>query len=204
MKICVTCRIEQPEENFHLERKKKDGRHSVCKRCSHEKAVKRYHEHAEEEKAKRKKYVLEHKEEIRAKAKEYYKKQYADEETRKKINYRNKLSYQRNKTSVQEQTKKYRQRTKAYQTAKTRKRQALVLQRLPRCANLEKIETFYEQARELTLKTGVKHEVDHIIPLQGKLVSGFHVEWNLQILTKSENSSKGHAFVPFMKNEQGE
>jgi hypothetical protein len=39
-------------------------------------------------------------------------------------------------------------------------------------------------------------EIDHIIPLQGELVSGLQVHTNLQYLTTKENCRKNNAFKP--------
>ena len=47
----------------------------------------------------------------------------------------------------------------------------------------------YSLARQMTLETGVKHEVDHIIPVSK---GGLHHPTNLQVLTKYDNQSKGN------------
>jgi hypothetical protein len=74
-------------------------------------------------------------------------------------------------------------------------RQRRIRKATPQWVNKEEIEEFYIKARILTKETGIKYEVDHIVPIQGKLVSGLHVPVNLQIITKFENISKNNKFT---------
>ena len=57
------------------------------------------------------------------------------------------------------------------------------------------IDAFYKKAEFMTKLTGVDHHIDHIVPLQGRKVSGLHHYANLQILTADKNRSKGNRYV---------
>lgn len=91
---------------------------------------------------------------------------------------------------------KYQKQDPAKYCALVMRRDAAKKKRIPSWANLEKIEDIYRQARVLTLETGIKYHVDHVIPLQGKLVSGLHVEGNLEAIPAKDNHRKYNFFNP--------
>lgn len=62
----------------------------------------------------------------------------------------------------------------------------------PTWADMDAIKKIYLEARRKTEETGTLHHVDHIIPLRGKIVSGLHVHYNLQIITAQENLRKSN------------
>lgn len=71
-------------------------------------------------------------------------------------------------------------------------------ERLARRASTEADNQAYKrmklEAQIRTMDTGVKHEVDHIIPLIHPKVSGLTTKHNLQVLTKAANRRKAARF----------
>ena len=75
------------------------------------------------------------------------------------------------------------------------KRKASQLQRTPKWLtkdDLWLIEEAYSLAQLRTNLFGIDWHVDHIIPLQGKLVSGLHVPSNIQVIPATENVKKSN------------
>jgi hypothetical protein len=79
----------------------------------------------------------------------------------------------------------------------TAKRRAARLQRTPAWItdfDKLKIKCVHSIAAMLTRENKEPWHVDHIIPLQGELVSGLHVPSNLQVMRGVDNASKRNAF----------
>ncbi len=149
-----------------------------------------YHNNKEEFAARRFEWGLKNKEKISE-----YNSQYYGDNKEKIIEYMSGRKEERKQAVL-----KHHQNNRAQMREYTRRYNLNRIQATPSWANLDKIREIYQQAIDLEKQDGIKRHVDHIIPLHGvnekgeHVVSGLHVETNLQILTESENLKKSNKF----------
>lgn len=104
----------------------------------------------------------------------------------------------RNADQIRISAARYRasERGRVRHAARESQRRADLLQRTPPWSDAAAVERVYVEAARLTIETGVPHDVDHIFPLKGKLVSGLHVANNLRPIHASINRRKHNRFDP--------
>jgi hypothetical protein len=93
--------------------------------------------------------------------------------------------------------KAYKQNNPGKINAATVARRAAKLQRTPSWLTADDfwmMEQAYELAALRTRIFGFSWHVDHVVPLQGRFVSGFHAPYNLQVIPGVENVSKSNKF----------
>ena len=86
---------------------------------------------------------------------------------------------------------KHYEENKKYYYIKSAKAKSRLRKATPKWADMDKILAIYKQAALMSTDE-VKYSVDHVIPLKGKTICGFHVENNLQVITLQANKSKGN------------
>ena len=171
MRVCNKCLKEKPLDLFRKDSRLISGRAARCKSCQSL--------YTKEYSSKNKEKVLEYNKDYRCKNSETAKKRSAD--WRKN----NPEKYRETKANTYKKHKE-----KFYARNALRRAQQYSL--TPSWADKTKILKIYEECKRITLETGIKHHVDHIIPIRGKMVSGFHVEYNLRIIPAKENLKKNN------------
>ena len=183
-KYCPLCNKTLSFEFFTKATSEKHGLAPYCKPCNSFKNKAQYLKNKELRMAKTQEIRNADKEKARSISRNSYQK------NKEKISERNKLR----KEKIYAAGKAYRERN----IEKMREKYALrrsIKQKCFHLADRSKILDFYKKAEFLSKKTGIPHEVDHIIPLKGEKVCGLHWEGNLQVITRSENRSKSNHFI---------
>jgi len=178
MKICSRCKLTKNPNDFHLDKTKVSGLASKCKECA-----------------------------IRA-SRAWY------EANKGRVLADSRAAYAIDPTVKNQQAKRWREKNadrkrqidKAWReanhetvrAAKMRRKVTKIQRRRPydkEFFQLVEVEAHHLAAIRQDC-TGVQWHVDHIVPLRSKIVSGFHNEFNLAVITARQNMIKGNRIWP--------
>lgn len=186
MKECYSCKEQKSEEQFRVT---KGSLFSYCKCCESIKRKAYRKNNIDRYRELDKKRYREHSEKIKEKNKLW-----ADKNKDIRSQY-NRERYQKDPQKQRELKKQYRKYNKSMIYYLNGTRRAQLRLAMPKWVNRKEIKSIYQHSYSVSITTGIRHHVDHIIPLKGKLVSGLHVPWNLQVIPWKENLTKGSKYV---------
>lgn len=190
MKTCKVCKIEKQLDDFYKSKSGRLGRMARCKLCVLKEMRIAYAENPEPKKIQSAAWKAANPGATYANIK---KNRALDPE---KHNAENREYRRLHPDKELQWARKWRSNNRPTARAAGARRTAAKLRSIPAWANHAKIKAIYAEADRLTRETGIIHEVDHIYPLQSKVMCGLHWEANLQILPRSENRSKSNRRWP--------
>ncbi len=176
MKHCPKCNQEKPFEAFYASSTHKSGYASWCKACEAQRNKDKFQRRKDAQLAKAKEYRVANKEYVTAGI----------------LAWRNK-----NPKRLAGIYRNWADRNRHKVNAKWMKRQAGKKNRTPNWLTDDELwmmKQAYDIASIRSKCLGIKFHVDHIVPLQGKTVSGLHVPWNLQVIPAKLNQQKSNHF----------
>lgn len=171
-KVCCACGVEKPETEFHMKLARKNLRQTKCKSCTNAYSAQQYQKNRGQILADKKQYYVENGDTILENRREHY---------------------ANNTENVKKRNYAYKKENHGYYIAKAKERELTKKNRTPAWADKARIQAYYDVCAFFNEANGyAKYHVDHIVPLQGKTVSGLHVHNNLQVIPAKENLSKGN------------
>lgn len=172
LKTCSVCKLFLKKSEFGRNITGRDGFNNRCKSCFNSRNRELYSSDPSKNQ-KKKQYRQENPEIYQRASLKYY---HANSE---KQNANNKKWLANNTWYVNEQSA----------LKRTARRKAT-----PSWVDRQELKRIYKEARKLSETTGIKYQVDHIIPLVNKNVCGLHIPSNLRIITAEENLAKSNKF----------
>lgn len=187
MKLCTKCKVTKLDEYFYISKNKLSCQ---CKECQRADRKARYTTDPTKELA-------------------YAKSRYrSSEDIRAKTNDWGKLHPEKREAYNKKWSDKNPEKSKSGINARSARRKASKIKATPVWANTEfenfAIKEIYDLAVLRSKMTGIKHHVDHIVPLRSEIVQGLHCVANLQVLEEKLNLIKSNLTWPNMPGvEQG-
>jgi hypothetical protein len=178
MKVCTKCKLEKPLVEFNKLSTSRDKLQYHCKKCKND-----YQKVSPNRKAIVIKYREENKDICNARS---------IKSQKKKRGYYTSKAYEwqsKNRDLVNSRRRKRYSENRSSEIERVRRRQGRIKGSILTPAYQAEVDGMY-----VFCSIFKGFEVDHIIPLNGKVVSGLHVPTNLQVLPMSENRRKGNKY----------
>lgn len=172
MKICCACHQEKPVALFNKRAASADGLQRRCRECERDYKANRVDA------------------EVARRARWY-------QENKHKKNESSRSWYLQNKDSVAKRSAEWLRSNPVKSRQINARKKAIKLRATPSWADSDLVTGMYEAA-ELFRRVGIRMEVDHIVPLKGKTVSGLHTHDNLQLMVSKKNAAKNNLTWPQM------